>query len=234
MSLFKMTDISCSYGSALVVKKIHLEIEKGQMVGIIGPNGAGKSTLLNSITGLKNYSGNVVFKGESVKDLDPHEIVKKGISYCPEERCLFPNFSVKDNLKTSAPLFDGKFEDRLDEIYSIFPILGERENQLAKSLSGGERQMLALGRALVPDPDMLLIDEPSQGLAPTIIEQLSAFFEDMKGGGKGILLAEQNVEFAIELTDYLYLLEKGEVVKEGTSEEMREDEYIHKSYLGFS
>jgi branched-chain amino acid transport system ATP-binding protein len=221
------------WGKAHVLRGISLQVEEGEFISVIGPNGAGKTTLFSCISGLKDYSGEIRFRGEELPQ-KPAAIVDLGVIHCPEERHLFPFLTVYDNLILGAYRRnrDKTIPRDLEMTYGLFPILRERRKQLARTLSGGEQQMLAIGRALLGGPKLLLLDEPTLGLAPIVRRDISRSLSEINQGGVTILLAEQNLVFALEHSDRLYLLETGQVVKEGTVSQFREDEYICHSYLG--
>jgi branched-chain amino acid transport system ATP-binding protein len=233
MALLEVEELDVYYSKAHVLREVSLEVGEGEFVAVIGPNGAGKTTLFACISGLKNYSGRISFAGEGLPP-SPATIVNLGIIHCPEERHLFPFMSVYDNLMLGAyRRNEGRAIQRdLGMVYGLFPILGERRRQWARTLSGGEQQMLAIGRALMGRPKLLLLDEPTLGLAPIVRRDISEALQKINDQGVTILLAEQNVVFALEHSGRLYLLETGRVVKEGTAAEFREDEHIRHSYLG--
>lgn len=235
MSLLDVSDLSVNYGRTQAVKGISLSVDEGDIVGLIGPNGAGKTTTLNAINGLVEWDGRIEYDGESLKGKSTREIVQAGVAYVTEERDLFPYFTVKENLVMGrAARQVGDRREQLELVYEIFPRLEERETQEAGTLSGGEQQMLAIGRALMASPDFLMIDEPTLGLAPVIIEDISETFRRLNEEGMTILLVEQNSAFAIEHSDHLYLLENGEIRLEGTPEEFKDNEYVQEVYVGIA
>jgi branched-chain amino acid transport system ATP-binding protein len=231
--LLEVTDLDVYYSKAHVLRGISLAVGEGESVAVIGSNGAGKTTLFRSISGLKDYHGRVLFKGQELLQ-NPAAIVALGIIHCPEERHLFPFMSVYDNLMLGAYRRNrnGAVRQDLGMVYSLFPILKERRKQLARTLSGGEQQMLAIGRALMGRPGLLLLDEPTLGLAPIVRRAISEVLKRVNESGMTIFLAEQNVVFALERSDRLYLLETGRIVKEGTATEFCQDEHIRRAYLG--
>jgi branched-chain amino acid transport system ATP-binding protein len=233
MGLLEVKGLEVYYSKAHVLKGVSLEVGEGEFVAVIGPNVEGKTTLFRSISGLKDYGGQICFTGEELPR-NPAAIVDPGIIHCPEERHLFPFMSVHDNLMLGAYRRnrDKAIQRDLEGVYELFPILRERQRQLARTLSGGEQQMLAIGRALMGKPKLLLLDEPTLGLAPIVRRDISAALRQINERGVTIFLAEQNVIFALERAERLYLLETGRVVKEGTSAEFEEDEHIRRSYLG--
>lgn len=225
-------DLNVYYAKAHVLKNVSLKVLPGEFVSIIGPNGAGKTTLLRTISGLKDGQGRISFNGAPLPR-DPAQVVQLGIIHCPEGRHLFPDMSVKDNLLMGAfrlKHFDP--ESELEKIYQLFPILRQRERQTARTLSGGEQQMLAIGRALMGRPELLLLDEPTLGLAPIMRKVIAEALKQINNSGVTILLAEQNVPFALANAHRIYLLETGVIVKEGTPDEFRADERVQKVYLG--
>lgn len=233
MGLLEVEELSVYYSKAHVLKGVSLEVDEGEFVAVIGPNGAGKTTLFRSISGLKDYRGRIRFAGEELPG-NPAAIVGRGIIHCPEERHLFPFMSVYDNLILGAYRRnrDKGVQRDLEVTYELFPILKERRRQLSRTLSGGEQQMLAIGRALMGKPRLLLLDEPTLGLAPIVRRDISTALERINERGMTIFLAEQNVVFALEHSDRLYLLETGQIVREGTGAEFEADEHIRHSYLG--
>ena len=211
-----------------------MAIEEGEIVGIIGPNGAGKTTMLDSIAGFKGYDGSITFKGEEISSLTEQEIVRKGLVYCTEDRDLFPFFSVHENLLMGAQFRDDRaaVKSDMEFVYELFPRLDERRKQNAETMSGGEQQMLAIGRALMSDPDLLMLDEPTLGLAPVIIEDINVAIDRLLEEGITILLAEQNASFAMEHAERLFLLERGEITLQGPADELKDDEYVRDAYIG--
>lgn len=235
MSLLDVSGLSVNYGKTEAVKGISLSVAEGDIAGLVGPNGAGKTTTLNAINGLVEWDGRIEYDGESLTGKSTRDIVQMGIAYVTEERDLFPYFTVKENLIMGrAARRVGDREEQLELVYEIFPRLEERKNQDAGTLSGGEQQMLAIGRALMANPDFLIIDEPTLGLAPVIIDDISATFRRLNEEGMTILLVEQNSAFAIEHSDHLYLLENGEIRLEGTPQEFEDNEYVQEVYVGIA
>ncbi len=231
-ALLQVEGLSASYGKAQVLFDVDLEVRPGEFVSVIGPNGAGKTTLFHVISALKPGKGTLAFAGAPLPR-HPHEVVAKGLVQCPEHRHLFPFMSVRDNLELGAYLRKGQdLSEDLDLVYTLFPRLKERARQTARTLSGGEQQMLAIGRALLSRPKLLLLDEPTIGLAPIVRKAISAAIHQIKAQGMTILLSEQNVVFALEHSDRIYLLETGRVVKTGTADEFRQDEYVRRAYMG--
>lgn len=232
--LLEVKDLYVSYGEIKAIRGINFNINKGEIVTIIGSNGAGKSTTLNSLAGLiKPTSGEVLFDGEDVTNLESYELVKKGISLSPEGRQIFPRMSVIENIelggyfRTKAELERGK-----KFVFDLFPILKERSWQAGGTLSGGEQQMLAIGRALMASPKILILDEPSLGLAPIIVKEIFRMIRRIRDEGMTVLLVEQNAKMALSISDRGYVLETGKIRLEGKSEELLNNEEVHKLYLG--
>ena len=232
MAFLDVKDLEVYYGKAQAIKNVSFSVEKGECVGVIGPNGAGKSSLLDSIIGLTDWRGQIVFDGVDLHGLPPRKIIKLGIGYAPERGNLFSVMNVKDNLLVGAYLAREKLDENLETVYEMLPLLEERQKQQADTLSGGERQMLSLGRAWMSDPRLLLLDEPTLGLAPIVISKLAVTIEDLKKRGATIIIAEQNVSFTAAHAERLYLLERGKLSKGRTAKEMKGDEYVRKTYFG--
>lgn len=219
MPLLEVEKLNAFYGKAHVLRDVSIAIDEGEAVAVLGPNGAGKTTLLNSICGLVRAEGRIVFNGEEISLLKPHERIRLGIAISPEGRRLFPEMSVEDNLLIAGD------SDKLDFIYNLFPNLKEKRKQKAKNLSGGEQQMIAIARALMLEPRLLLLDEPSMGLAPIVVENIAERIERIKEGlGISILLVEQNTQMAFDIADRFYIIASGQIVREGTIDEMEEIE----------
>ncbi len=233
--MLEISDLVCGYGQVAALKGISLSVGQGQLVALVGANGAGKSTTLRTISGLvPARSGAIRLEGEDVTGAGPQRMLRLGVSHCPEGRRVFPHMSVADNLAMGAYLRPNDAEMRadLDRIYGQFPRLAERRAQMAGTLSGGEQQMLAIGRALMCRPRLILFDEPSLGLAPNIVEQMFAIIGAIRDAGTTVLLVEQNAFAALELCDYAYLLEAGRIVMSGTGAELIDDPHIRAAYLG--
>jgi len=232
--MFEARKLNVAYEDLQVLWDVSFDVKDGEIVAIIGSNGAGKTTLLNTIIGiLKPLSGELYFKGERIDGLPSNEIVRRGISLVPEGRHLFPDLTVYENLYIGGYTLKDEeiFKDRLEFIYSLFPILKERNQQKAGTLSGGEQQMLAIGRALVSSPEMLMFDEPSLGLAPMLVVEVFRVIEQLRDEGITILLVEQNVKKSLEVADRGYVLENGRILFEGSGRELLEDERVKKAYL---
>jgi len=248
--LLEAKNVTVCYDTAMVLDEASLKVEKGELVALVGPNGAGKTTLLRAISGLVNwekevlkgtrqsditFEGSIEFEGERIDKLSASEIAKKGLLLCPERGRPFTEMTVKDNLLAGAYLVKDKNEvnDSLVKVYELFPRLKEREKQVSGTLSGGERQMLALGRALMRQPKFMLIDEPSSGLAPRLKEDLFKRVEEIyRELGVTMLLAEQDISFAFALSVRNYVMSRGHIIAHGTAEELLKDETIRKTYLG--
>ena len=226
--------INVYYGSIHAVKEISFSVNEGEIVTLIGANGAGKSTSLNTAAGLlRTKTGDIRFMGESIAKTAPHKIVEKGLALVPEGRRVFLRMTVKENLEMGAYTQSAEFAKReLDKVYSLFPRLAERKSQIAGTLSGGEQQMLAMGRALMSNPKLIMMDEPSMGLAPILVEQVFDIIKDLHAAGSTILLVEQNAQAALSIADRAYVLETGRIVMSGTGPELLESDEIRKAYLG--
>jgi len=233
--VLEINDLVCCYGKVQAIKGISLSIKQGQLVALIGANGAGKSTTLRSISGiLSSSSGRVVFEGEDITRCSAREILSRGIAHCPEGRRVFPDMTVEENLAMGAYLRrDGAevAQDR-DRVLTQFPRLAERRRQVAGTLSGGEQQMLAIGRAIMSKPRLMMFDEPSLGLAPNIVEQVFEIVDGIRKSGTTILMVEQNAYAALEMCDYAYLMEAGSIVLSGRGSELIDDKHIREAYLG--
>jgi branched-chain amino acid transport system ATP-binding protein len=234
MALLEVTDIHTFYGNIEALKGISLEVEEGEIVTLIGSNGAGKSTTLRSISGLTPPRvGSIRFKGKDIGETPPQEIVREGISLSPEGRKIFPRMTVKENLDLGAYLRrDSDVKSDLDRVFDLFPRLKEREKQKAGTMSGGEQQMLAMGRALMARPQVLLLDEPSMGLAPVLVERIYETVEEINKQGTTILLVEQNANFALGVSNRAYVLEVGTITLTDDSEKLRENPEVQRAYLG--
>jgi branched-chain amino acid transport system ATP-binding protein len=233
--MLEIEKVSVFYGEFQALFGVSLSVSEGETVITVGPNGAGKSTLLKTISGLLHpRSGSITFLGNRIDRVPAHEIVELGITHVPEGGRLFPQLSVYENLKVGSYLkrARGEAAATLQEIYRLFPILDERKKQLADTMSGGERQMLAIARCLMSRPKLILLDEPSSGLAPRVVSRVLDFVHQIKSQGYAILMVEQNVRKALKLSDRAYLMESGRVHKEGTKQSFLDDPYIKKAYIG--
>ena len=233
-AILKVEDINVYYGSIHAIKGVSFEVNEGEIVTLIGANGAGKSTTLNTISGLlHSKTGNITFLGESLVKTPCHKVVSKGLALVPEGRRVFLQMTVQENLEMGAFTQGGKtLDDDLERVYQQFPRLKERFKQVAGTLSGGEQQMLAMGRALMSHPKLLMLDEPSMGLAPILVEQIFDIIRELHKAGTTILLVEQNAQAALSVADRGYVLETGKVVTTGTGKELLESPAIKKAYLG--
>ena len=233
--LLSLNDLHVSYGNIAAVKGLTLDVYPGEIVTLIGSNGAGKSTTLRTISGLlRPRRGEVLFEGGKINGMHGHQVVKRGICHSPEGRRIFPRMTVSENLDLGAFLrkdSDGVAEDR-QRVLDLFPVLGERLTQKAGTLSGGEQQMLAVGRALLGRPKLLLLDEPSMGLAPVLVDLIFHTIEEIRGQGVTVLLVEQNALAALEIADYAYVLESGSLTLQGPATELLEDDSVTRAYLG--
>jgi branched-chain amino acid transport system ATP-binding protein len=235
MSLVEINDINVSYGDVQVLHEVALEVREGEIVTIVGANGAGKSTLLKTIAGiLRSTRGEIQFLGERIDHLYPHQIVEKGLVRIPEGRKIFPSLSVLENLELGSylPKAKAKRFESLEKVFSLFPVLKERSKQVAGTLSGGEQQMLAIGRGLMSLPRLLMLDEPSLGLAPLLVREIFRTVREINKEGTTILLVEQNVFNALDMAHQGYVLENGRIVLRGKSRDLLGNEHIKESYLG--
>lgn len=237
--LLEAKNLTVYYGSILALDDISFRVERGEIVTLIGPNGAGKSTALNAICGLVDYqSGEVLFKGENINGNQPYELVKKGLSLVPEGRRIFHSMTVRENLEMGAytrkadSLKNGKISDIMDHIFKLFPVLKERRKQRAGTLSSGEQQMLAIGRALMLKPEMLLMDEPSLGLSPNFVEAVFDKIKKINSEGTSILIVEQNAQMALEYSDRGYVFEIGKIAIEDETKNLLENKRIKELFLG--
>jgi branched-chain amino acid transport system ATP-binding protein len=247
--LLEVTDLMVCYDRAMIINGLSINVERGELVSLVGPNGAGKSTLLRAITGLVAWEreitrrstggdiiieGMVTFDGERIDQIPAHEIVKRGLIHCPERRRPFREMTVIDNLYAGAYLLKDKKEvqTNLEKVYQLFPVVKERSNQISGTLSGGEQQMLAIGRALMFQPKLLCIDEPSTGLAPILRRQVFEKIGEIRNLGITLLLVEQEVSTVFKMASRNYVLSAGKIIAEGTGEQLLKDEVIRKTYLG--
>ena len=234
MALLSVRDLHVSYGAIKAVRGISFDIERGEIVTLIGANGAGKSTTLNTIAGLiKPDSGSIELSGESIVGVRPHKIVEKGLALCPEGRRVFTRMSVAENLDMGGyTRTDAENAETIKVVYERFPRLRERVGQSAGTMSGGAQQMLAMGRALMSKPDLLMLDEPSMGLAPILVQEIFDIIKELNRQGTTILLVEQNASMALSIADRGYVLEVGRTVKSGSGKELLHDDDVRKAYLG--
>ena len=236
MTILRIENLSVSYGNIKALKGISLRIEEGEVVSLIGANGAGKTTTLQTISGLLPIGdGDIFFEDKSIKKEKTYKITRKGIAQVPEGRRVFKGLSVEDNLKMGAISLNVSPENlktELERIYKLFPVLKERKNQKAGTLSGGEQQMLAMGRALLTKPKVLLLDEPSMGLSPLFVDKIFDTIRILKEEGRTILLVEQNANLALDIADRAYVLETGKIVKEGKASNLKTDPDVKAAYLG--
>lgn len=232
--MLKVDDINVYYGSIHAIKGISFEVKQGEIVTLIGANGAGKSTILKTVSGLlRSKTGSINFLNKNISSVAPHKIVKQGLAHVPEGRRIFLQMSVEENLEMGAFTQGGKGVDEdLERVYEQFPRLKERRKQTAGTLSGGEQQMLAMGRALMSRPKLLMLDEPSMGLAPILVEQIFEIIKSLHDAGTTILLVEQNAQMALSVADRAYVLETGTITLSGTGEELIRSDEIRKAYLG--
>jgi branched-chain amino acid transport system ATP-binding protein len=230
MPILQVEDIHTYYGDAYVLQGLSLKLGEGQILGLLGRNGVGKTTLVNSIVGFNRpRRGRIVFKGDDITQLSSFQTVKKGMGLVPQGRRVFASLSVEENLRVAQ---NGNSGWTLPRVYELFPRLEERRRQRAKTLSGGEQQMLAIARGLMTNPDCLIMDEPSEGLAPIIIQSLWQAIAKLKAQGLSILLVEQNAALALQLVDFVHVISKGRVVYSGTPKELWADEVVKSRYLG--
>jgi len=233
--MLELNNLTAGYGSFQALFSVNLEVKEGEAIAVIGPNGAGKTTLLRTISGmLPVQSGNLSMEGTSLKDVPPYRIIDFGIAHVPENRRLFSSMSIEDNLRMGAftPNARPHFEERLDFIFDLFPRLKERRSQIAGTLSGGEQQMCAIGRALMSSPKLLLMDEPSAGLAPVIVNQVFQLVQQIRDQGLTVLIVEQNIEQVLKIVDRAYLMEVGTIKISGKAGELIQSESLRKAYVG--
>jgi branched-chain amino acid transport system ATP-binding protein len=233
MTLLSVQDLDAGYGDLQILEGVDMHVEDGEYVTIVGPNGAGKSTVMKSVFGLTTYmGGEILFNDEDISGLDPEEIITRGLSYVPQSENVFAGLSVRENLEMGAYTLDKTPQDRLDMVFDRFPILEERQAQKAGSLSGGQQQMLAMGRALMLDPDLLLLDEPSAGLAPDLVEEMFDRIDGINDGGTAVLMVEQNAKEALRRCDRGYVLVQGQNRHENTGDALLADQQVREDFLG--
>ena len=235
MAMLEIRDLEVYYGMIQAIKGVSFEVNQGEVIALIGANGAGKTTILHTITGLLSpKKGSVIFEGKDITRIPAHKIVSLGMAHVPEGRRVFADLSVYENLKMGAFTRKNKneFEEILRKVYDRFPRLEERKNQMAGTLSGGEQQMLAMGRALMSKPSIILMDEPSMGLSPILVNEIFDIIQEVSKCGTTVLLVEQNAKKALSIADRAYVLETGKIVLDGKAEDLLNDDSIKKAYLG--
>lgn len=232
-AMLKVEHIEVYYGRIHAIKGVSFEVNEGEIVSLIGANGAGKSTILKTISGLlRARSGKIEFMGQDITKAEPHVIVRRGIAHVPEGRRVFANMSVMENIEMGAYVHGQAAEEDIEKVFTRFPRLKERWKQLAGTLSGGEQQMLAMARALMSKPRLMMMDEPSMGLSPILVEQIFEIISELRSAGTTILLVEQNANKALRITDRTYVLETGRITLSGDSRELLESEEVKRAYLG--
>lgn len=232
-TILKVDDIHVYYGAIHAVKGVSFEVEEGEIVALIGANGAGKSTILKTVSGLLHpRSGSINFMDKNIAHVDAHKLVHQGLAHVPEGRRIFLQMSVQDNLEMGAFTKKEVSKEDLERMFTLFPRLKERRKQIAGTLSGGEQQMLAMSRALMSHPKLLMLDEPSMGLAPILVDQIFSIIKELHAQGTTILLVEQNASKALEIADRAYVLETGKITLSGTGKELANSDEVKKAYLG--
>jgi ABC-type branched-subunit amino acid transport system ATPase component len=233
MAFFELRQVRAGYGKAVVIKDITLAMEKSDLTVVIGPNGAGKSTLLRTIYGLSTlFEGSILYRGDDMTMWPPKRMAAAGVAFVPQENNVFPSLGVMENLKLVSEKQASDFQVRLDKVFDLFPVLKERRSQRAETLSGGESKMLAVGLGLMEAPELLLLDEPSGGLAPILVDVLFEAFKKIHQAGTAILLVEQNAKKAFELADYGYIIESGKIRYQGKAKELMDNDEVIRSYFG--
>ncbi|SDN93415.1 ABC transporter ATP-binding protein [Acetanaerobacterium elongatum] len=234
--MLKVENLEVYYGSIHAIHGVNFEVKQGEIVTLIGANGAGKTTILQTITGMiKSKAGEITFLEKNLKTIEPHRILQLGLAHVPEGRRIFSGLTVMENLQMGAYIRnDGKaaIDADYERVFTTFPRLKERKSQLAGTLSGGEQQMLAISRAIMAKPKMMLLDEPSMGLSPILVQEIFKIVKDVNASGVTVLLVEQNANMALSIADRAYVLETGHIVKEGSAQELKNDSAIQKAYLG--
>ncbi len=231
--LLKVEDINVYYGAIHAIKGVSFEVEEGEIVTLIGANGAGKSTTLKTVSGLlRSKTGSITFEDKDISAVQPHKLVAHGLAHVPEGRRVFLQMTVEENLEMGAYVKNTGVEEGLAKVYELFPRLRERRRQIAGTLSGGEQQMLAMGRALMSEPKLMMLDEPSMGLAPILVDQIFEIIQSLHKAGTTILLVEQNAQMALSVADRGYVLETGKVVKSAAAQALLKDEAVKAAYLG--
>ncbi len=236
MSLLEIKDLRVSYGKALILDGIDLRVDEGELLGVIGPNGAGKTTLLRAISKVAPVEGSIRFKGNQIDSLSPDKVVQLGILHCPEGRRLFPDLTVQENLALGAYLRNDEegIHSDMEGVFEMFPVLGKRQRQAAGTLSGGEQQMLAIARALMGKPSLLLLDEPSTGLALLVKQDITNKINEIRQSGVTTVLVEQDTQMAFDLGDRIYVLEQGKIALEGPKDDVASNPYVKEIYLGMA
>ena len=235
-ALLEMRSVTSGYGKKMVLRDVNLGMDEGRIVTLLGSNGVGKTTTLRTITGqIRPNEGHVLYRGKDIGGLNPHQIADLGVGYSPEGRRIFGNLTVIENLVVGGYRLKTKeaFKKNVEWVYVLFPRLKERRNQISDSLSGGEQQMLAIGRALISRPQLLLLDEPSLGLAPLVVQHIADTLLEINRAGVTIFLVEQNADLALDMSHYAFLMDQGEIVFQGTPKRLKEDQQIFDIYLGF-
>lgn len=232
MTLLEVSDLEVFYGKSQVIHGISFEINTGELVSVVGPNGAGKTSLLDSLVNHTDWSGEIRFDGTDIAGKSAYEVAELGLSYCMEEENVFPFMTVRQNLLSGAHMKRDAVEERLSLVHDLFPILEERADQRANTLSGGQRQMLAIGVSLMSDPELLVLDEPTLGLAPVIIDDIADAIDRLREQDISVLLVEQNVTFGFEHADKAILMDTGEFVRSGPPDELKNDDYVSETFLG--
>ena len=231
--MLKVDNIQVYYGAIHAIKGVSFEVNEGEIVALIGANGAGKSTILKTVSGLMHpRSGSIEFMGENITHTDAYKLVRHGLAHVPEGRRIFLQMSVQENLEMGAFIHNKLNEDDLEMVFELFPRLKERRKQVAGTLSGGEQQMLAMGRALMSSPKLMMMDEPSMGLAPILVDQIFSIIKSLHAAGKTVLLVEQNASKALDIADRAYVLETGKITLSGTGKELQQSDEVRKAYLG--
>lgn len=233
MALLEAHDIETGYGDAQILYGVSIEVREDEITTIIGPNGAGKSTLIKAMYGLIDvWSGQVLLNDEDITNLEPHRVTREGLCYVPQLDNIFPSLTVRENLEMGAYILEEVPQDALDDVYRRFPILEERQDQIAGSMSGGQRQMLAMGRGLMVDPDLMLIDEPSAGMAPHLVDEVFEKIKEIRESGTSILMVEQNAKRALRISDRGYVLDAGENRFQDAGDSLLENQEVSELYLG--
>jgi len=233
MKMLKVDNLNVYYGKIHAIRDVSFEVNTGEIVSLIGANGAGKTTTLHTVSGLlRSTTGSIVFDEKDISHVEPHKLIKYGIAHVPEGRHVFLQMTVLENLEMGAYSMNKVSKEDIERVYELFPRLKERKSQIAGTLSGGEQQMLAMGRAIMTHPKLLMLDEPSMGLSPILVDQIFSIIKDLHSIGTTILLVEQNAGKALKISDRAYVLESGRIVLSGTGKELAESPEIKKAYLG--